>query len=200
MASLSYPLTAPTNVLAPSSVSFTPENVVAVSTAPFSLHQQVFRHPGQRWLVSVKIPPARKEYAEPWVSFLLALEGQTGTFYLGDPNNKSPKGTATYITLTGNAQARYASIYTRNGTLKAGDMIQIGSGTSSRLHKVLADVLNSSDPVWLWPRPTADISSTTPVNLINPVGLFRLKDATSGGYNISESSAYGISFECVGVV
>jgi hypothetical protein len=89
--SISYPLATPTTI-GIEQITLRAVNVVALSQSPFTFRQQVFKHPGERWEASVSIPPLRRDFLEPWVAFLLALKGQTGTFLLGDPNNTIPQG------------------------------------------------------------------------------------------------------------
>ena len=92
--SISYPLALPTSI-GIAEITLSANNAVATSQSPFTFQQQIIQHPGQRWTDSVTIPPVRRDLAEPWVAFLLALNGPVGTFLLGDPNAKAPQGTAT---------------------------------------------------------------------------------------------------------
>jgi hypothetical protein len=91
--SIVYPLDMPTDVIGISSIELRAANVVAVSESPFTFRQQVFRHQGQRWSAAIGIAPVNREFGEPWVAFLLSLEGPTGTFLLGDPLGACPQGT-----------------------------------------------------------------------------------------------------------
>jgi hypothetical protein len=93
---VSYPLSLPTSI-GIAQIELSAENAVAVSSSPFTYRQQVVQHPGQRWRARVSIPPVRREYAEPWVAFLLALNGPVGTFLLGDPAGTAPRGSATDV-------------------------------------------------------------------------------------------------------
>jgi len=92
--SLTYPLTMPTNVIGISEIELRAENVVGVTQSPFTFRQQVFRYPGQRWTAAISIAPVNREFGEPWVAFLLALNGPAGTFLLGDPLGACPRGAA----------------------------------------------------------------------------------------------------------
>jgi hypothetical protein len=84
----------PTDVIGISEIELRAENAVGITQSPFTFRQQVFRYPGQRWTASVSIAPVNREYGEPWVAFLLALNGQAGTFLLGDPLGACPRGEA----------------------------------------------------------------------------------------------------------
>ena len=190
--SISYPLALPTSI-GIAQITLTANNAVAISQSPFTFQQQIIRHPGQRWTASVSIPPVRRDLAEPWVAFLLALNGPVGTFLLGDPNGKAPRGTATSATITGTAGDAGPSI-TMTGTLLAGDYIQIGSGSTATLHKVLVD-RNGTGDIDIWPALRSDVTDAT-VTLTNTVGRFRLQ-GTQQSFNINDASIYGISFDAV---
>ena len=189
---ISYPLALPTSI-GIAEITLSANNAVAISQSPFTFQQQIIRHPGQRWTASVSIPPVRRDLAEPWVAFLLAMNGPVGTFLLGDPNAKAPQGTATSATITGAARSSSPTI-TMAGTLLAGDYIQIGSGVTATLHKVLQDK-NGTGTIEIWPALRSTASSAT-VTLTNTVGRFRLS-GTQQSFNINDASIYGISFDCV---
>jgi len=192
---ISYPLALPTSI-GIAQISLSANNAVSLVQSPFTFQQQVIRHPGQRWTASVTIPPVRRDLAEPWVAFLLALNGPVGTFLLGDPNAKAPRGTATSATITGAAGSSSPTI-TMTGTLLAGDYIQIGSAGTSTLHKVLVD-RNGTGTIEIWPALRSSVTTAT-VTLTNTVGRFRLS-GTQQSFNINDSSVYGISFDAVEVV
>ena len=189
---ISYPLALPTSI-GIAEITLSANNAVAISQSPFTFQQQIIQHPGQRWTASVTIPPVRRDLAEPWVAFLLAMNGPVGTFLLGDPNAKAPRGTATSATITGAARSSSPTI-TMTGTLLAGDYIQIGSGATATLHKVLQD-RNGTGTIEIWPA-LRSVASSAAVTLTNTVGRFRLS-GTQQSFNINDASIYGISFDCV---
>jgi hypothetical protein len=80
------------------------------------------------------------------------------------------------------------------GTLLAGDYIQIGSGATARLHKVLVD-RNGTGTIEIWPALRSAVTGAT-VTLTNTVGRFRLQ-GNQQTFSIDDSSKYGISFDCV---
>lgn len=190
--SITYPLALPTSI-GIAEITLSANNAVAISQSPFTFQQQIIQHPGQRWTASVSIPPVRRDLAEPWVAFLLAMNGPVGTFLLGDPNAKAPQGTATSATITGAARSSSPTI-TMTGTLLAGDYIQIGSGATATLHKVLQD-RNGTGTIEIWPA-LRSVASSAAVTLTNTVGRFRLS-GTQQSFNINDASIYGISFDCV---
>lgn len=189
---ISYPLTLPTSI-GIANITLSANNAVALSQSPFTFQQQIIQHAGQRWTASVSIPPVRRDLAEPWVAFLLAMNGPVGTFLLGDPNAKAPQGTVTSATITGTAGNSSPTI-TMTGTLLAGDYIQIGSADTATLHKVLVDRSNSGT-LEVWPALRSTVTDAT-VTLTNTVGRFRLS-GNQQSFSINETSIYGISFDCV---
>jgi hypothetical protein len=189
---ITYPLALPTSI-GIAQITLSANNAVAISQSPFTFQQQIIQHPGQRWTASVSIPPVRRETAEPWVAFLLALNGPVGTFLLGDPNAKAPRGTATSATITGTAGNSSPTI-TMVGTLLAGDYIQIGSGATATLHKVLVN-RSGTGTLEVWPALRSTVTGAT-VTLTNTVGRFRLSN-TQQSFDINNASFYGISFDCV---
>ena len=189
---ISYPLALPTSI-GIAEITLSADNAVAISQSPFTFQQQVIRHPGQRWSASVSIPPVRRDLAEPWVAFLLALNGPVGTFLLGDPNAKAPRGSATSATITGAAGAASPTI-TMIGTLLAGDYIQVGTGVTATLHKVLQD-RTGTGTIEIWPALRSTVTGAT-VTLTDTVGRFRLS-GNQQSFSINNASIYGISFDCV---
>jgi hypothetical protein len=110
---ISFPLAMPTDVIGISEIELRAENAVGITQSPFTFRQQVFRYPGQRWTASISIAPVNREYGEPWVAFLLALNGPAGTFLLGDPLGACPRGAA----------KDYTTATTSNLLLQDGDIL-----------------------------------------------------------------------------
>lgn len=189
---ISYPVNTPTNI-GIANITLMAENAVAISQSPFTFQQQVVAHPGQRWAASISLPPMKRQDAESWVAFLLSLYGQVGTFLLSDPNCPAPRGTATSATLTGTAGSTSPTI-TMTGTLLAGDYISLGSGSSTRLHKVVQD-RSGTGTIEIWPALRESVTDAA-VDLTEAKGRFRLKDNITQ-WSINEISSYGITFDCV---
>ena len=189
---ISYPLNTPTTI-GFESIELRAVNATITSQSPFSYKQQVISHTGQRWEASVSIPSVLRDLAEPWAAFLTALKGQTGTFLLGDPLSATPRGTVSSCTLTGTAGDDSVAV-TMTGCLLAGDYIQLGSGTTARLHKVLVDQTGSGT-LEIWPALRSTYSGAT-VTTTNAKGVFRLNQNMSS-WQISNANSYGIAFEAV---
>jgi hypothetical protein len=190
---ISYPLDIPTTV-GFESIQLRAFNAVATSQSPFTYKQQVIAHTGQKWEASVSIPSVLRDLAEPWAAFLTALKGQRGTFLLGDPLGATPRGTVSgAVTLTGNAGNETVDVV-MTGSLLAGDYIQLGGGSSAKLHKVLVDQTGSGT-LEIWPALRTDYTSAN-VTYTNAKGVFRLNQNVSS-WQITNANSYGISFEAV---
>ena len=189
---LSYPLNTPTTI-GIESIELRAVNAVAVSQSPFTYKQQVISHGGQKWEASVTIPSVHRDKAAEWKALLVGLKGQVGTFLLGDPDYATPQGTVSSCTLTGVAGDETVTVV-MTGTLKAGDYIQLGSGSSAKLHQVLLDQ-DGDGSLEIWPALRSDYSGATVV-FNNPKGVFRLSNNVTS-WSINNASIYGISFEAV---
>jgi len=190
---ISYPLNTPTTI-GIESIELRARNSVAVSQSPFTYKQQVVAHQGQTWEASVSIPSVRRDLAADWKAMLVALKGPVGTFLLGDPDYATPRGTVSGTpTLSGTAGDSTVSV-TMTGTLLAGDYIQLGTGSATRLHQVLVDQ-NGSGNLEIWPDLRSTYSGET-IIYSNPKGIFRLAQSVTS-WSIDNASFYGISFEAI---
>jgi len=192
---LSYPLDTPTSI-GIESIELRAVNAVAVSQSPFTYKQQIVSHGGQKWEASVNIPSVHRDKAAQWKALLVGLKGQTGTFLLGDPDYATPQGTVSSCTLSGSAGNETASVV-MTGTLKAGDYIQLGSGSAAKLHQVLLDQ-DGDGSLEIWPSLRSDYTNSTVV-FNSPKGVFRLSNNVTS-WSINNASTYGISFEAVEAV
>lgn len=201
-----YPINMPNSNIA--SVRLIARNAVAVAASPFTFAQQVYRHQGQGWEADITLPAMKREDAEAWVSFLLRLRGQYGTFLLGDPNGATPRGSAS--TTPGTPVVNGASQtgdelnidglpVSVSGYLLAGDYIQLGSGSTATLHKVLEDVDSNASgeaTLNLFPAVRTAPSDNATVTVSNAKGNFRL-NANETSWDINTASIYGITFGAV---
>lgn len=201
---ITYPVSIPTTI-GFEQITLSALDAVAVSESPFTYKQQVFQHTGQRWSASVKIPPVKRELAEPWVAFLLSLKGRSGTFLLGDPLCTSPQGSAGGTPVVNGADQTGSTLNISGATpsqtnwLKAGDYIQLGSASSAKLHKVLLDVDTDGSgeaTLDIWPDLRASPSNGATVITNDCKGVFRLTD-NSRSWNINNANSYGIAFDAI---
>jgi len=196
-----FPLDPPTSP-APKSVRFNAQSVVSASRSPFTGQRQVYVFPANWWQIQVTLPTMKRPEAEPWIAFLTSLNGMEGTFNMGDPLGKNPRGlgggapriagagqASTFLQLDGWTPSR--------NVLKTGDWLQIETG----LYKVYAEGAGNvnSDAsghtnCWIWPRLKRPPPDNTPVLYTNTVGVFRL-DSNSNGWDWSEPAlAAGLTF------
>lgn len=203
------PLSFPTSGIA--SIRLIATNVVAMSRSPFTYTQQVYRHQGQAWEADITLPPMKQSEAETWVAFLLRLRGSYGTFTMGDPLAATPRGSAsstagTPVVAGGSQTGDFLDIDGLptgvSGYLLAGDYIQLGSGSSATLHKVLEDVdsdVSGAATLNLFPGVRTAPSDGATVTVSNCVGNFRLND-NAQSWDINNAAIYGISFGAIEAV
>jgi len=200
---ISYPLSLPTSI-GIAQIELRATNAVAISRSPFTFSTQVHAYTGQSWQADVTLPSIRRDLAEDWVAWLISLKGQLGTFYLGDPNAVTPRGSArdtdtikvASAVSSGDTISINSAPASQTDYLKAGDYMQIGLGVSRQLFKVLNDVDTDgagAATVDVWPNVRTSIASTTPITVENTKGIFRLS-SNEQSFSINEASFYGISF------
>lgn len=201
---ISYPLTLPSHT-GIAQINFRAINTVGMSMSPFTYAQQVVAHSGQRWEADITLPPMKRADAEQWIAWLVSLRGQLGTFTLGDPTGATPRGSAGGTPVVNGADQVGGTLAidgctaSQTGWLKAGDYIQLGSGTTATLHKVLQDANsdgsgNVSLDIWPYIRSAPTDGSTVVTS--NTVGKFRLA-SNEQNWSINEASIYGMTFGAV---
>jgi hypothetical protein len=90
---ITYPLSLPSHT-GIRGVELRATNAVTVERSPFTFSSQVQASAGQMWQADVTLPPMKRADAEQWIAWLVSLRGQLGTFTMGDPLCKTPRGTA----------------------------------------------------------------------------------------------------------
>lgn len=166
---ISFPLTPPST---PGNIriAFTPKTVVGFGQSVFTGQQQAFAWSGQWWEAEVTLPPMSDASAEAWLGFLLALNGPTGTFWLGDSVLKAPQGSAAGSWTVNGAQTAGSTtlaLHGGTGAFTVGDWLQVGNF----LHKVMQVNAGSVDVFPVLPLAYAD---GTAITITAAKGLFRL--------------------------
>lgn len=199
---ISFPVSLPSTKTA-ARISFDAVSQVGVSQSPFTGVQQVYAHQGEWFEAMIELPPMMRADAEQWVAFLLSLNGREGTFLLGDPANTVPRGSWASPLISGAHAAGVKTLVIKSVdglTWKRGDWLQLGSGSTSRLHKVVQDGSQVGSPstgtVEIWPRTRAALADGDAITLSSPKGLFRLKE-NRRSWSIGEGSFYGASFSAM---
>lgn len=170
---ITFPLTPPT---APGfqSRQYSPTTIVGINTSPFTGQQQVFPSLGQWIMFTIDLPPMKDAVAALWTAFFSALNSSEGTFYLGDSIRKTPLGTiAGTVTVGTGAVSNTTTLPLSGGTgaFAVGDWLQVFTGASSRLHRVMQVNSGSVD---VFPRLRSAYASGSAISYTNPKGIFRL--------------------------
>ena len=204
---ISYPLNLP-NITSYASARMTARSVVGVTRSPFTGSQQVQSHQGKWWEFEASLKPMTRASAEEWISFMISLNGMQGTFLLGDPLGTTARGIGTGTPLVKGASQTGSSLITdgwtasQTGILKAGDYIQLGAGSSSKLYKVLADANSdgSGNATFdIFPSINTAVADNSAITVASPKGLFRLA-SNEMGFDLQQAQNYGIAFSAIGVV
>jgi hypothetical protein len=201
---IAYPVNLPSR--APARLVFRAIDVVGVDDSPLTLQQTVYEWEGDRWELDVEVPPMQnRAHAEAWVAFLLKLRGRRGTFLAGHSGYAGARGTwsAGAPQVNGAAAAKLRTLPIKNlaagATGKEGDWLQLGAGSSSRLHKLLQDFTadgSGNASIEIWPATRAAYSNGDAITLAAPKGLFRLA-SNAREWSIELAQIYGLRFSAV---
>lgn len=180
---ITYPITLPVSQ-GFTDVTIRPFSIVGMYPSEFTGSQQTYAHAGQFLVGSMSFPPMKRADAAPIVSALMSLQGTRGTFYFGDPAWSSPQGVATGTPLVNGGSQTGQDLITDgwtagvNGILKAGDWLQIGSGSTRQLCMVLLSDIDSDGggnaTIPLFPRIRTAFANNTAIVTSSPKGVFRL--------------------------
>jgi hypothetical protein len=97
---------------------------------------------------------------------------------------------------TGNELVTDGWTNSTTGILKAGDYIQLGSGSSAQLYKVLDDVNSNGSgqaTLTIYPDLRSSPSDNAAITVSNAKGVFRLVGGQQA-WDINEASIYGMTF------
>lgn len=190
-------------------VTLSIDRVVGRTSSPYSMQEQFFKWPGERWRMDLVMPPiTNRDTANEWKAFGVKLQGMYGQFLFGDPSAKVPRGVATGSPKVDGANQIGNTLVTKGWTpnttniLKAGDYIQLGSGVTSRMHMNVNPVDSDSSgnaTLTLEPAVREAFADDSVIVVNNPVGLFRLSGNTFQ-WRVSPGPVYRISFSAEEVV
>ena len=199
-----YPLVMPISPRA-RELRVTAVSSVGSSISPWTFSENVQSHPGQRWEIDISLPPMLRDDAQDWIAFLLALNGQEGTFLAGDSTMESPRGPMGGSPVVSGAGQTGITLNvsgcTNNQTpwAKAGDPIQLGTGLTTRFHRVLSDANSNGSgqvSIDLWPRVRIAPSNGATILTRNTLGLWRL--ATSqNSWTVGTAMLHGMMIVAV---
>lgn len=201
-----YPINMPSGTRGPSNITITGNAIVGIDRSPFSFASQVQVFPGQMWKADVTLAPMTGDDAEAWVAFFLSLNGQQGTFLMGDPLNIGIRGNlgsntaeADGINAAFQNQLNLKNLpVSTTKCFKAGDWIQIGS-TAPWLYKVLQNTDSNSDgkaTVTVWPSLRVATIDSDVMITANTKGQFKLA-SNPMPYSFDTTKYYSMSFSAV---
>lgn len=202
---VTYPLSLPSSPPGFRTFDMSGHAAVGITQSPFTGSQQIFEWPGAWWSAKVSLPPMVRANAERWIAFMLALRGQSGTFLLGDPLGKTPRGIATGTPLVNGANQVGKSLTTdgwtasKTGILLAGDYIQLGSGLTQRIHKLVKDANSDGTGVAvfdIFPSLRESPADNAVITLASTAGVFRMT-SNDPGWTVDLAKTYGIGFTAV---
>ena len=198
---ISYPISLPA-AFGVARITLRANSTVGESVSPFSAEQQIYVHQGQWWEADVQLPPMRSRAdAEEVLAAFLSLRGKEGSFLLAAPN-ATARGSAGGTPVVDGAGQSGLTLAVRGGPLsttdwlKAGDWIQLGSGSSTRLHKVLVDADTDGSgetSLEIWPRLRSSPADGATLTVANCKGLFQLS-SNAIEYEIGAGMVYGYAF------
>ena len=178
---ISYPLTLPAFRARNFTLGITP--VVAVSASPFTGQQQVYEWPGVTWRASFDVIAKGRAEWSVLNTFIASLRGRLGTVLIYPYQGVRPRGTTltsgvTVATGGAAAQARSLNLSGMGSgrTLLAGDFLQLGTGSTARLHQVVENATadgSGNATVTVEPPLRTSYSSGSAVTLIKPCTLMR---------------------------
>lgn len=181
---ITYPLAFPTT-FGFSSFTIGIDNAVAVAESEFTFEAQVQEHQGTAWEIAGSLDILNRDQAEEYNAFIAALRGRLGTFTVTPAGSGTARGIATGTPLVKGASQVGNTLITdgwtagQTGILKAGDFIQLGTGATATLHRVLADVNSdgSGNATFdIAPKIVNAPADNAAITVTNPVGVFRMKD------------------------
>jgi len=183
--------------------------ITGISKSPFTASEQMFKWPGEFWAVDFKLPTITSRVtASDWIAFGAKLEGRYGIILLGDPAARLPRGVATGSPLVDGVDQTGNTLNTKGwtagvtGVLLKGDYIQLGSGSSARLHMITEDAdSDGSGEAALSIVPALRTSPADEAVIVvnNAVGAFRLT-SDEFSWSVEPGPRYRFSFSAIEVV
>lgn len=187
MTVLTEPVTLPATP-EPESIALTPRNAVQRTRSPFSFAGKTYVHAGQMWRAEVDYPQIHVDEAREWIALLSELSSGALRFHLGDPARTSPAGTWSGTPVVKGASQTGQTLVvdgfntSETDVAKAGDLFQLGSGTSQRLHQVVEDAssdINGEVTLKIWPRLRESPADNESIVTDSPEGTFELAEDLS---------------------
>ena len=204
MSEPTFPLSMPTNRNFVKS-KFILKRAVAVTKSPFTFATQSAKFTGCQWCATVSLPPLSRSEASEWQAFFAQLNGNFGTFLMGDPDALSTQGAMTNtIKVKTDASIGSFDVEIKDGNtsvtdaLKKGDYVQFGSAGTSKLHILVADVDTDGSgdgTLQIEPPLKSAVLADDVVTYASPKCVMRMQTADLS-WDADQASRFGISFAC----
>lgn len=200
---ISYPLSIPDHTQL-KSVTLEEMNAVTRKRSQMSYASDSQDWGGRAWRVTAETIPLTRAEVRPWQAFISSLHGSKYTFLMGDVSSYVPGGEAGGTPLvngggqTGNELVIDGGTASQTGWLLAGDYIQLGSGSTSRLYRLLADAdtgVGGAVTLDLWPSLRPSPSNNDPVVVTNAMTVLNLVDSDIS--HDRNQDMYTVAFEAV---
>jgi len=188
---ISYPLTPPAGIRI-SSLRFSAISAVARNISPFTFSSQSYNWTGTMLSGDVECPPMNRADAEELIGFLIMAA--RGTFYFRDYANGTQRGNMSSNPQLDGAHVANTTTITidgGSGSWAVGDYIQLGTGSSSKLHKITK--ANTATSYEIFPLLRTSYPDNTAIVYSNAVGVFRL-GTTTCDWSIDTAKKYGLNF------
>jgi hypothetical protein len=154
--------------------------------SPFTFQRQVFQWSGERWFGELALVPLQPVDAGAFHAFFMSLDGVKGTFLAGNPNRSVSMGQARLLpgtpVVNGTGQTGQSLNIrglpaSRSGYLVPGDHVQLGTGSTTRLHMVMQAVnsdANGKATVVVRPRIKTAPADGAPLVVADAHGIWSL--------------------------
>ena len=188
---ISYPLTPPAGIRI-ASLRFSAISAVARNISPFTFSSQSYNWTGTMLSGDVECPPMNRADAEELIGFLIMAA--RGTFYFRDYANGTQRGNMSSNPQLDGAHAANTTTITidgGSGSWAVGDYIQLGTGSSSKLHKITK--ANTATSYEIFPLLRTAYPDNTAIDYTDAVGVFRL-GTTTCDWSIDTAKKYGLNF------
>ncbi len=180
---------------------FALESNAITHRSPLNGTVQTVEFPGARWMLTATLPPMPRATAAEWQAFFVKLRGLANRFYAGDPNAKTPRGTALGTPLVNGGSQTGVTLVTDGWTpsqaqaLLPGDYFQVGTELKMVVATTVADGTGAAT-ITFEPPLRASPADNAPIITSSPVCTMRLVDPNTG-WDIEPASIYGFSFSAV---
>ncbi|QDP61055.1 MAG: hypothetical protein Tp1123DCM1511741_44 [Prokaryotic dsDNA virus sp.] len=204
MSAPSYPLTMPTSPTNFRQSEWKIISAVSMTQSPYSYSQQVADYGGSLWQTTVSLPPMNRATASEWQTFFMQLHGRYGTFLLSPPDERTIRGAEDSSPTVNGAHSVGAYDIVIQGAkvsstvFKKGDYVQFGTGATSKLHMVVADITSNGAggaTLQIEPKLKTALADDATITFSSPKAVMRM-DSNELGWTANQLSTYGISFSC----